>query len=79
MARISENQIADLLEEECNSECGIDSDKDVNNLVVSTDSENDQEECSFVSSNQPYITSPETLPHYLGKDKTTIWNKYLPP
>lgn len=79
MARISAYQIADLLEKESNSEREIDSGEDVDNLVVSTDSERDQGEYSSVSSNQPYITSPETTPHYLGKDKTTIWNKYPPP
>jgi len=44
MARISENQIADFLEEESYSEREIDSDDDVDNLIISSDSESDQEE-----------------------------------
>ncbi|KAL4126555.1 hypothetical protein QTP88_010776 [Uroleucon formosanum] len=42
MARISENQIADLLEEDSYSEREIDSDDDVDNLIISSDLESDQ-------------------------------------
>lgn len=78
MARISENQIADLLEEDSYSEREIDSDDDVDNLIISSDLESDQG--SIESSNQSSLVSSfQIAAHYLGKDKKTIWNKNPPP
>lgn len=80
MARTNENQIADLLEDESHSECEIDSDDDVDNLIISSDSESDQEEFVTVeSSNQlSLISSSRIVGYCLGKDKTTIRNKNHP-
>jgi len=69
MARISDNEMGNLLDEESFSKC--DSDDSIDNFITSTDSESDQVECLPVgNSNQLPLFSPfQNAPHFLGKDK----------
>ncbi|KAL4101053.1 hypothetical protein QTP88_021074 [Uroleucon formosanum] len=70
MARISENQTADLLEKESYSERKIGLDDNVDNLIISSDSESNQEEFVIAeSSNQPsLLSSSQIVAYYLVKD-----------
>jgi len=57
MARISDNQIADLLEEKSFSEREVDLDEDVDNLITSSDSESDQREIVPVENSKTFINN----------------------